>query len=262
MEQSLALKKQRNTLPRLARLEQGTKLKDATANEIESLINYLLPLLGVKTAENDKEHFIKKMIALGDFMRTGLSKYTLEEVKEAFLMALNGTLDVDLYQALDGVILGRVIKAFEKHKTMKLEHYKRMISTQNEELIEVDPVKAKIEYLENYLYPAYNNYLKTGKFSCHGWKVLLDLMVNNGYCKYTKSVIQEIKKEAIEKTTKEVADKRYNDPMNKKLLELTRKFTEGNIQKEDWEKKGFEIAVMKQLEMFKEMEMNIKEIIK
>lgn len=182
---------------------------------------------------------------------------TAKEIEVAFHKGVRG--EYGEFYGLSVVTFTKWIKSFLESEYRA----NKIIEATNEkkEIKEIDPDQAHKDYLEKYLYPAYEDYLAGKEFKCYGWKTLLDLLVKNGFCQFTKKVKDQIKTEAIYKAKEKVMLKRSQDPMNKKLLDLIREFKVGEIKNLDWRSEGYKIAVMMQLEMFKEMEEDIKLLI-
>lgn len=147
------------------KLEQGVKLRNAEPSDIENLLTYLFTLVDMKapTDEAGKVNHLKQVIVLHDLLKTSFKNDTIEEIKEAFKMALSGQLDVELYQKIDSISLGRVMRLYRKHKANKLVQYRREQISMQKEQVEVSEEKKKEirrEFLEICLYKPYESLLK------------------------------------------------------------------------------------------------------
>lgn len=146
------------------------KIRDYSENEKKSeskvLINYLLALLGISMAENDGK--VMHYIILEEFMNDTLQNYTYEEIKLAFKNWVKGDYpEIPIYNKLDSLLVGKVMKAFDNQKTYAIQQEKIKIQKQKlmeEEKIEI-PQEAKYKIIVSGLENAFNDFKAEGKFS-------------------------------------------------------------------------------------------------
>jgi len=119
--------------PLLAVLESHKKMRDYSDEErmtiSKDLIKNLLNDLGVGK-NSDTQHHIRAIKHTYDT----LGHYTPEEVKHAFTMFISHKLNIDVYQQLNSVVIGRVMREYEIQKIDKLRLYKqKMAELKNKE---------------------------------------------------------------------------------------------------------------------------------
>tara|TARA_R110000803_G_scaffold209612_2_gene279607 strand:+ start:2906 stop:3571 length:666 start_codon:yes stop_codon:yes gene_type:complete len=97
------------------------KIKNITdTNEIANLVNYLNVLLNVKKENqlNDIEQSVLNGVIISQF-----SNYTVNELKNAFRLAVANKLGVEMFNKLDSLVFGKVLKAYAKHKSTIIQAY-------------------------------------------------------------------------------------------------------------------------------------------
>jgi len=94
------------------------KIRDYNEIDVKRMasitINYLLSLLGVQeTDDNSKDgHYL----VLFEFITETLTNYAFEEIKLAFNNCVKGEYDIKLFNKLDCVVVGKVMKAYDNQK--------------------------------------------------------------------------------------------------------------------------------------------------
>jgi len=119
--------------PELAVLESLKKMRDYSEEErfviSKNLVENLLSDLGVGK-NSDVQHHIRAIKHVSET----LGSYTPEEIKKAFQLFISHKLNVDVFQQLNSVVIGRVMREYEIYKNQKLLKYKReMIKEKNKE---------------------------------------------------------------------------------------------------------------------------------
>ena len=142
------------------------RLYSETEKKAESkvLINYLLALLGISMVKGDGREM--HYIILEEFVNDTLKDYTYEEIKLAFKNLIKGDYDIQVYNKLDSILVGKVMKAYDEQRSYAIKQEKIKIQKQNlmEEKSDVpEDVKYKIVVagLEN----AFDEFKKEDKFS-------------------------------------------------------------------------------------------------
>lgn len=245
------------------KLEGGVKLRVANPSEILELLNYLFALLNMKAPVGATEHdnHMQQIVVLGDLLRTGFKNDTIEEIKEAFVMSVSGKFKIELYQKLDSIILGKVMREYRVYKSQKLEQYKREKITEQKEMevSEEEKQRRRNEFLEVCLYRPYED-LKKGVWSFNDFNLVAihDIFFDKGLIQITKEMRQDIKKEAIL-----MYKQRLNSPRNQderfKFKNMLKRFEETN---DGWQSLASQILITKLLKDFAEMEEDIKELLK
>lgn len=118
------------------------KIKDLTdGSQIIALLNYLYVLLSVKKDNqlNEIEESVLNGVIVSSFNR-----WTINEIKHAFRLAVDGTLDLDMYQKLDSITFGKVMKKYQTYKREKIKNFKFIGMTKKENIV-TEVEKSEIE---------------------------------------------------------------------------------------------------------------------
>ena len=203
--------------PILAVIEQNTKLRDY--NEVDRLglckkiITTLLNDLGVGS-KADTNHHVRAI----KFLLDNYIHYSVEEIEKAFSLAISGKLNIDLFQQINPLIVGKVMKAYEDYKKEKLKVYRQdqlksklQIEMTNEEKLHLvnSAVKKQYEYfLEKRL---------IDKSRIHVYTILDE----KGFMRTDKEYKKEVKKDAIHILKKEYENKKAGSREEKKQINNT-----------------------------------------
>jgi len=108
--------------PELAILEENTKIRQYSEMEFNTkcanLVYNLLNLLGVNDGKEEHHtELVKHIKSVG-------GHYTLEEIKKAFELYVSHQLGLKVFQQLNAVVFGNVMKAYENYKNEKLRNYR------------------------------------------------------------------------------------------------------------------------------------------
>ena len=122
--------------PLLAILEQNKKLRDYTPEErltiSKKLVVDLLGDLGV-SAKADTNHHIRAI----KYIHESCINYAPEEIEKAFALAINGEIRIDLYQQINALVIGKVMREFEFYKKERLKtHRRKMQERQQQQEVE------------------------------------------------------------------------------------------------------------------------------
>ena len=107
-----------------------------------------------------------------------MGHYAFEEVEEAFKLYVGGEFEISVMQQLNAVVVGRVMREFEKHKKDKLQEYRKRKARERNEVYE--PTKSEKERM---MLEGWGNALQelelTGKFEFSKWH-LYDWAIESG----------------------------------------------------------------------------------
>ena len=132
-----------------------------TITELVKLNDYLNVLLGVKPENrmSQVEESVFNGVVVEQF-----KNWTIQEIKLAFRLAVQGSLEVEMYQKLDAIILGKVMKTYKKYKNniiknemiqqatlRRINREKKIISADEKALIERN-------FIETALLPLWNKF--------------------------------------------------------------------------------------------------------
>lgn len=113
--------------PELAILEQNKKLRDYSEIErltiAKNLVDNLLGDLGV-SAKADTNHHVRAIKHIAET----LLNYAPEEIEKAFQMYINHEFKLEVYQQLNSVVIGNVLREYEFNKKEKLAEYRRKVA--------------------------------------------------------------------------------------------------------------------------------------
>lgn len=128
------------------------KIKDLTdGSQIIALLNYLYVLLSVKKDNqlNEIEESVLNGVIISSFNR-----WTINEIKHAFRLAVDGTLDLDMYQKLDSITFGKVMKKYQTFKREKIRNFKFIGMTKKENIVtEVEKIEIESEFYTSCILP-------------------------------------------------------------------------------------------------------------
>jgi len=151
--------------PKLAYLVEQKKIKEYSPEEKsvlnKKLISDLMALLNVKESLSNQSRMFLDAMIIEDY-----KNLTYGEIAEAFKMGVRGELKgIEMYQALDAVIFGKVIKAYRSVKIDLLSDYFRQLRLLTHKLEyeqkEMDK-ELNIKDVEQTLIKAWNNVREYG----------------------------------------------------------------------------------------------------
>lgn len=98
---------------------RNQKIREYSETEKEkstgTLINYLLALLGISSVTDDQKEM--HYIVLDDFINDSLKNYSYEEIKVAFKNHIRGDYNIQAFNKLDSIIVGKVMRAYDNQKS-------------------------------------------------------------------------------------------------------------------------------------------------
>ena len=109
------------------------KIKDLKdSSEIITMLNYLYVLLSVKKENqlNQLEESVLNGVIVSSF-----DKWTINEIKHAFRLAVDGTLNIEMYQKLDSITFGKVMKCYTAYKLERIRNFKQTGMSKNKNIV-------------------------------------------------------------------------------------------------------------------------------
>ena len=145
--------------PLLAVLESQKQLRDYSETEINAalanLTIHLLDLLAVNTGKVDHQ------IKLNEFIKASNFNLTIEEIKHAFNLFVQGEFTLKPMQQLNAVVFGQVMKEYKTYKIEKLRVYRQKKQlNQNKKAIPSKQEQGKM--LDEAIINLYLEYKNTG----------------------------------------------------------------------------------------------------
>lgn len=113
--------------------------------EVINLLNYLNVLLNIK--KDNQLNQLEESVLNGVII-TQFNTWTIDEIKHAFRLAVSGKLNIELFNKLDSLVFGRVLKAYKEHKSQKIKNY---ISTKKIPVTVVDTKKLNEQALKEFI---------------------------------------------------------------------------------------------------------------
>lgn len=205
--------------PYLINLIENRKIREYGDNEKQvtsgQTINYILALLGISSQAKDGKSI--HYLAVEDLMLTEYGKFTFEEIREAFKMLVKGVFSEDIkevYNKLDGIIFGKVMKAYEKERERITSNYylqlqKKVYELQwKNEISEEEKRELVLNGLkECYLYFLNNNKIEVGRV--YVFETLLEKGLLEEFRDKWKSYIEKAKSIKIAEIEKDVTAPNY-----------------------------------------------------
>jgi len=179
--------------PLLATLESKKQLRDYSEIEINTalanLTIHLLNLLAVNSGK--KDHQIK----LIEFIKASNFNLTIEEIKYAFNLFVQGEFAMKPMQQLNAVVFGQVMKEYQAYKNEKLRVYRQKKQI-NENQADIPSKQEQEKMLDEAIMNIYLEYKNTGTITgvtSH----IYDYLYNQGKLpKHTKEFKSMILKKA------------------------------------------------------------------
>ena len=191
--------------PMLAVIEQETKLREMPDEErlmkCTQIVANLLLDLGVGSKSDPQQH-----LRVIKFLADDCGKYSVKEVEYAFKLAIQGKIGVDLFQQINVLVVGKVLKAYDDYKTEKLRNFRanksltinKEKSMSNEEILVINNSIAK-EALD--LFVEYG-IVNTDKIYVY------DLLKKMGYMSNDPKYMNSVKKDAVDVLKNEYENKK------------------------------------------------------
>lgn len=165
--------------PAIAKLVEQVKIKDypqemQNANTY-ALIYYCLNLLAITAKTFDKE-ILKTTF---DFINTKLTKYTYEEIKEAFKMYVNLEFNMEVFRELNSVVFSKVMAKWDEHKNNTLNAYYAKRAEQRQKPKNELSMEQKFTLTMQGLKNCITEFINTGDIIA-GYSWCYDLLTENG----------------------------------------------------------------------------------
>lgn len=162
---------------------------------VMEMLNYLYVLLNVKADNqpNEIEESVLNGLILNNF-----NNFTLNEIKHAFRLAVSGELGLDMYNKLDSIVFGKVIKAYQNYKALKIKNFKNNNMTKEQHTMSKEEIEAiEKEFAQKCILP----YLEERKSMTEpkfSWEIygIFKHFWKNKTIKLNKTKIAKYKKEA------------------------------------------------------------------
>mgnify|MGYP003645485364 FL=1 len=191
--------------PLLAVIEQETKIREMPNEErlmkCTQIVANLLLDLGVGSKSDPQQH-----LRVISFLADDCGKYSVKEVEYAFKLAIQGKIGVDLFQQINVLVVGKVLKAYDDYKTEKLRNFRANKSLtidkektmSNEEILVINNSIAK-EALDLFLD---HGIVNTDKIYVY------DVLKKMGYMSDDLDYMNSVKKDAVEILKNEYENKK------------------------------------------------------
>ena len=191
--------------PLLAVIEQETKIREMPNEErlmkCTQIVANLLLDLGVGSKSDPQQH-----LRVIKFLADDCGKYSVKEVEYAFKLAIQGKIGVDLFQQINVLVVGKVLKAYDDYKTEKLRNFRANKSLtidkektmSNEEILVINNSIAK-EALDLFLD---HGIVNTDKIYVY------DVLKKMGYMSDDLDYMNSVKKDAVEILKNEYENKK------------------------------------------------------
>jgi hypothetical protein len=172
--------------PTLAKLsEDFPKVRNViVAEEIEDLMNYLIRILNIKTANKEEQDNLDfQMPLILDFIKSKFGTLTIPEIKEAFKMYVAKEFqELKVFRMLDCVAVGEVLAAYLHFRNESL----RVYDSKKKKILEALPERTesqKAADFENLLKLVFKDLTESG-FSSDAW-LLFSKLEDSGKLKMT-----------------------------------------------------------------------------
>lgn len=127
---------------------------------VVKLVAELLFLLGVNEGKTEQHN------ALALHINNNWTNLTFEEIRKAFIMFVNGELNIKPFQQLNAVVFGQVINEFKTFQVDKIRSYKNKMQKLKFESNKMTPQEAD-KFMENIIEEAKKKFKKNGLIESH-----------------------------------------------------------------------------------------------
>jgi len=186
--------------------EDNQKVRVSGANEISSLINYLITLLNIKADPSEQNYLNNQMLVVGELIITKFGELTIPEIKEAFRMYVAREFaDIKPFRLLDAIAVGEVLNAFREYKRESLHVYnqkKIAMLPEQTEITESEKSEIRKQWKEDFMKRFENKertddaWLMYNELISDGLKVL-DERKKQLYISESKRYLEELKSKTI-----------------------------------------------------------------
>tara|TARA_R110002096_G_C14564226_1_gene720122 strand:+ start:826 stop:1599 length:774 start_codon:yes stop_codon:yes gene_type:complete len=190
--------------PLLAVLADDKKLRSYLPEEIlmqsKKIVQTLLITLGVGDKADTNHH-----VTAIKYLAENCGQYSVREIQHAFTLAIGGKLEIELFQQLNVLVIGKVLAAFEKHKRERLRVYNlnNAFKKQDAKMTEQD----KIFYINQAIDKQFSYFLKNRSVDASRIYVY-DIFDKMGLMPTDLDYKNSVKKDAIEILKNEYSQKK------------------------------------------------------
>ena len=189
--------------PLLAVLTEEKKLRSYLPEErlmqSKKIVETLLISLGV----GDKSDTNHQVVAI-KYLAENYGQYSVGEIEYAFTLAIGGKLEIELFQQLNVLVIGKVMAAFEKYKRDRLRIYNLKKNAQ-------EPITMTKDEKQFYINQAVNkqiDYFLEYRAIDESRIFVYDIFDNLGLMPTDLAYKNSVKKDAIEILKKEYTNKK------------------------------------------------------
>lgn len=185
------------------------KIKNLTdSNEIIQLLNYLYVLLNVKKENqlNEIEESVLNGVILDNF-----KNYTVNEIKHAFRLAVSGNIKIELFNKLDAIVLGKVLKVYKEHKNEQIKFHNNKPRRMELEKPTEEQIKGiEAHFIQNCIIPYFeeSKALETANISQTN-NSIFKFLYKRKIIKLTKTEITKYKKQALTRWIEDLKQRRF-----------------------------------------------------
>ena len=214
--------------PLLAVLEQEKKLRDFPEEErlfkCKQIIGNLLFDLGV-SKKSEVEHHLRAI----SYLNKECGKYSVAEIEKAFTLAISGKLEMDLFQQVNVLVIGKVLSAYDNYKKEKLKIY-RLAERQKKEMLPPMTKKEEIFY-RNQAVNKQIEFFQDNRFVDATRVFVYDIFDKMGLMPIDLEYKKSVKKDAIEILKFEFSNKKATnkDEFNK-IKKTLKNLNKGNCE--------------------------------
>ena len=180
--------------PMLSVIEQEIKLREIPDEErlmkCTQIVANLLLDLGVGSKSDPQQH-----LRVIKFLVDDCGKYTVKEVEYAFKLAIQGKLEIDLFQQINVLVVGKVLNAFDNYKNEKLRNFRT--ESLKRKQIQKEMTEEEIEYYTNSLIKEQFNLFVSRNTINHEKFYAYDVLDKRGYMPIDLKYKNEVKNDAI-----------------------------------------------------------------
>lgn len=193
----------------VAAIQSTTRIRDLEDDEpIKQALRYVFTLIGLRSDQIPSD--LEKTVLI-NFIRGNLKNYAADEIKIAFELALNGTIQVETnhFGRFSALYLTTIFNAYNKHRRTIAADLARKTQQSDQKRIQEERSKdpkfqQQTERLfdRNVLKPLFDEFCKSGKlnFEITPAKVIFGVLRRRyGLQKYSEGKKSEIKKEALKR---------------------------------------------------------------
>ena len=145
---SLTENKEKSLKSWIVRASRLKKVSEADETEILAMIAFLMIMVGFKEKPSKAE-----AIVLVDYIKSRLSRFSIEEFKVAYTLFVEGKLDIDRehYNAFSTIYLGRVMDSYGRYRFQHLKDAELEVQADQDEKPQVNIENLIISQFERFL---------------------------------------------------------------------------------------------------------------